>query len=440
MKFKFKRVDIPKNNPNLTNIFLSNKYYYKANLKEILANYNNDRKCEQHELYNTDTTFREVSEDSNKNTAWHLFLNLTIGVKETAFYLVQSLIYGYGINQDEFLTYLTMAIGAKLGDQETIKLIGQEVISPEIQKLAAKCIERIKFHETEVKNREVKWDEIMARGKDFDNLIKKESGHSYYDSIPNEGTEMKKWSVFVEPVSDNITDLPVEEPYKVEDNNIFVEKTSYNTPPSAPKRAESKQEATGLKSFFKGMFSKTPEASAAPKAAFVPIVAPKVTSSNVSYKDILLKDPKYGVVVKLQEATINTNLTIRVNGQNILEVKQYRAIKIPDTLENIKAPNLKFVFSYLNGVKLSDDFAADRKGTAHLRLDYNNDGRLEKLTLPNAPIYFKDKPGYPAFCIFKKIMCTLPVDSGQLGHLMQIAPKVEFNNVDEYTYKVELLG
>lgn len=212
-----------------------------------------------------------------------------------------------------------------------------------------------------------------------------------------------------------------------------------HTPPPVPKRAESKQEATGLKSFFKGMF-KGSEASAAPKAALVPVVAPKVTSSNVSYKDILLKDPTYGVVVKLQEATINTNLTIRVNGQNIFEVKQYRAIKIPDTLENIKAPNLKFVFSYLNGVKLSDEFAADRKGTAHLRLDYNNDGRLEKLTLPNAPIYFKDKPGYPAFCIFKKIMCTLPVDSGQLGHLMQIAPKVEFNNVDEYTYKVELLG
>lgn len=439
MKFKFKRVDISKNNPSITNIFLSNKYYYKDNFKKILAGYEENRKCEAHETYKTDENLRELTDGGNKDVAWDLFLNLTIGVKETAFYLVQSLIYGYGIKQDEFLIYLTMAIGAKLGDKETIKLIGQEVISPEIQKLATKCIERIKFHEAEVKNREVKWDEIMARGKDFDNLIKKESGHSYYDSIPNEGTEMKKWSVFVEPVSDNITDLPVEEPYKAADNNIFVESYS-NTPPSAPKRAEAKQESTGLKSFFKGMFSKAPEASAAPKAAFVPIVAPKVTSSNVSYKDILLKDPKYGVVVKLQEATINTNLTIRVNGQNIFEVKQYRAIKIPDTLENIKAPNLKFVFSYLDGVKLSDDFAADRKGTAHLRLDYNNDGRLEKLTLPNAPIYFKDKPGYPAFCIFKKIMCTLPVDSGQLGHLMQIAPKVEFNNVDEYTYKVELLG
>ncbi|HJD66775.1 MAG TPA: hypothetical protein LFV91_07140 [Rickettsia endosymbiont of Bembidion nr. Transversale] len=367
-------------------------------------------------------------------------MNLTIGVKETAFYLVQSLIYGYGIKQDEFLTYLTMAIGAKLGDQETIKLIGQEVISPEIQKLAAKCIERIKFHEAEVKNREVKWDEIMARGKDLDYLIKKESGHSYCDAIPDEGTGMKKWGNFVEPIYDSIADLNITEPYKAPDrNNVFVESYS-NTPPPIPKRAESKQEATGLKSFFKGMFSKAPEASTAPKAALVPVVAPKVTSSNVSYKDILLKDPTYGVVVKLQEATINTNLTIRVNGQNIFEVKQYRAIKIPDTLENIKAPNLKFVFSDLNGIKLNDEFATHTKGTAHLKLDYNVDGRLEKLTLPNPPIYFKDKPGYPAFCIFKKTMCTLPVDSGQLGHLMQIAPKVEFNNVDEYTYKVELLG
>ncbi|HJD67907.1 MAG TPA: hypothetical protein LFV66_05670 [Rickettsia endosymbiont of Bembidion lapponicum] len=439
MKFKYTRVNIIKSIEDDINIYLSNKYVRKDNFKKILAGYEERRKCEAHEAYKTDADLKEVSDNGNKNVAWDLFLNLTIGVKETAFYLIQSLIYGYGINQDEFLTYLTMAIGAKLGDKETIKLLGQEVISPEIQKLAAKCIERIKFHEAEVKNREVKWDEIMARGKDLDYLIKKESGHSYCDAIPDEGTGMKKWGNFVEPIYDSIADLNIAEPYKAADNNIFVESYS-NTPPPVPKRAESKQEATGLKSFFKGMFSKAPEASAAPKAALVPVVAPKVTSSNVSYKDILLKDPTYGVVVKLQEATINTNLTIRVNGQNIFEVKQYRAIKIPDTLENIKAPNLKFVFSYLNGVKLSDDFAADRKGTAHLRLDYNNDGRLEKLTLPNAPIYFKDKPGYPAFCIFKKIMCTLPVDSGQLGHLMQIAPKVEFNNVDEYTYKVELLG
>ena len=438
MKFKFKRVEVSKNNSNLTNIYLSNKYYYKANLKEILTGYEDDRKCQKHELYLNDFEAKKLKDEGFRNTTWDLFLNLTIGVKETAFYLVQSLIYGYGIKQDEFLLYLTMAIGAKLGDKETIKLIGQEIISPEIQKLAAKCIERIKFHEAEVKNREVKWDEIMARGKDFDNLIKKESGHSYYDSIPNEGTEMKKWSVFVEPVSDNITALPTEEPYKAADNNIFVESYS-NTPPPVPKRAESKQEATGLKSFFKGMF-KGSEASVAPKAALVPVVAPKVTSSNVSYRDILLRDQEHPeIVLKLQEATINTNLTIRVNGQ-ILVVKQYRAIKIPDILENIKAPTIQFVFSNLNGVKLNDEFATDRKGTAHLRLDYNADGRLEKLTLPNPPIYFKDKPGYPAFCIFKKIMCTLPVDSGQLGHLMQITPKVEFNNVHEYTYKVELLG
>ncbi|WP_395476389.1 hypothetical protein [Rickettsia endosymbiont of Pantilius tunicatus] len=379
-----------------------------------------------HELYKTNAILKQVSDDGNKDVAWDLFLNLTIGVKETAFYLAQSLIYGYGIKQDEFLIYLTMAIGVKLGDKETIKLIGQEVISPEIQKLAAKCIERIKFHEAEVKNRELKWDEIMARGKDFDNLIKKESGHSYYDSIPNEGTEMKKWSVFVEPVSDSTPDLNIAEPYKASDaNNFFVESYS-NNPPSAPKRAESKQEATGLKSFFKGMFSKAPEASTAPKATFVPVVAPKVTSSNISYRDILLRDQEHPeIALKLQEATINTNLTIRVNGQHIFEVKQYRAVKIPDALENIKTPTIKFVFSYLNGIKLNDEFATHPKGTAHLKLDYNANGRLEKLTLPNPPIYFKDKPGYPAFCIFKKIMCSLPVDSGQLGHLMQIAPKVE---------------
>ncbi|ABE04627.1 Sca4 family protein [Rickettsia bellii] len=255
--------------------------------------------------------------------------------------------------------------------------------------------------------------------------------------------DLKKNNISFDAYNTHFNILSIDE--ELETNYTPTPSSSVNqyehNPPPVPKRAESKQEATGLKSFFKGMFSKAPEASTAPKAALVPVVAPKVTSSNISYRDILLRDQEHPeIALKLQEATINTNLTIRVNGQHIFEVKQYRAVKIPNALENIKTPTIKFVFSYLNGVKLSDEFAIHTKGTAHLKLDYNANGRLEKLTLPNQPIYFKDKPGYPAFCIFKKIMCSLPVDSGQLGHLMQIAPKVEFNNVDEYTYKVELLG
>lgn len=199
MKFKFKRVNVPNNDQDGINTYLSNKYFYKDN-NEVITNYNNDRACEQHEAYKTDANFKEVSEDGAKNTTWNLFLNLVISIKEAAYYLATSLIYGYGIKQNDFLMYLTMAIGIKLGDTKTKELVGDEIIPDQAQKLATKCIEKIKFHAAEVKNRELNWDEIMARGKDFDYLVKKESGHSYYDSIPNQGTVMKKWSLYVEPI------------------------------------------------------------------------------------------------------------------------------------------------------------------------------------------------------------------------------------------------
>ncbi|QQV74838.1 hypothetical protein H6P87_00380 [Rickettsia tillamookensis] len=210
MKFKFKRVNVPNNDQSGINTYLSNKYFYKANLKEILACYEERRKCETHEAYKTDTNLREVSDDGNKDTSWNLFLNLVIGIKETAYYLAASLIHGYGIVKNEFLMYLTMAIGVKLGDKQTIELVGGENIPNQAQKLADKCIEKIKFHAAEVRNREISWEEIMARGKDFDYLVKKDSGHSYCDSIPNQGTVMKKWSVYVEPIIEPLGQHPQE--------------------------------------------------------------------------------------------------------------------------------------------------------------------------------------------------------------------------------------
>lgn len=205
MQFKYKRVNIPENDQSGINTYLSNKFYMKENLKDILSHYAERRKCEADEAYKTDAILREISDNGNKDSTWDLFLNFVIGVKETAFYLAMSVINGYGIIHDEFLMYLTMAIGVKLGDEKTLELVGDEQIPEETKILAERCMERIKFHKEEVYNRDVTWEEIMARGKDFDNLVKSVSRHSYYDSIPNQGTVMKKWSVYVEPIiEDNI--------------------------------------------------------------------------------------------------------------------------------------------------------------------------------------------------------------------------------------------
>lgn len=210
MQFKYKRVNIPENDQSGINTYLSNKFYMKENLKDILSHYAERRKCEADEAYKTDEILREISDNGNKDTTWDLFLNFVIGVKETAFYLAMSVINGYGIIHDEFLMYLTMAIGVKLGDEKTLELVGDEQIPEETKILAERCMERIKFHKEEVYNRDVTWEEIMARGKDFDNLVKSESGHSYYDSIPNQGTVMKKWSVYVEPIIEDNANIQVD--------------------------------------------------------------------------------------------------------------------------------------------------------------------------------------------------------------------------------------
>lgn len=210
MKFKYKRVNIPENDQSGINTYLSNQYVRKENLKLILTNYAERRKCEADETYKTDEILREISDNGNKDSTWDLFLNFVIGVKETAFYLAMSIINGYGIIQNEFLMYLTIAIGVKLGDEKTLELVGDEKIQDTIKVLAEKCVERIKFHKEEVYNRDVTWEEMIARGKDFDNLVKSESGHSYYDSIPNQGTVMKKWSVYVEPIIENNANIQVD--------------------------------------------------------------------------------------------------------------------------------------------------------------------------------------------------------------------------------------
>lgn len=210
MQFKYKRVNIPENDQSGINTYLSNKFYMKENLKDILSHYAERRKCEADEAYKTDEILREISDNGNKDATWDLFLNFVIGVKETAFYLAMSVINGYGIIHDEFLMYLTMAIGVKLGDEKTLELVGDEQIPEETKILAERCMERIKFHKEEVYNRDVTWEEIMARGKDFDNLVKSESGHSYYDSIPNQGTVMKKWSVYVEPIIEDNANIQVD--------------------------------------------------------------------------------------------------------------------------------------------------------------------------------------------------------------------------------------
>ncbi|WP_342271943.1 hypothetical protein [Candidatus Tisiphia endosymbiont of Parasteatoda lunata] len=204
MKFKFERVDLPKTEKDLKTIngYLTKTYVDKGNFAEIQAGYEEDRINEERPSFHALSPEEKALADCSRDTAWDLFLNLLIGVKETAFYLTMSLINGYGVTQDESLVDLTMSIGVKLGDQKSVELAEDEDISKETQKLADKCIVEIKKHEKEVAGRDVTWEEIMARAKAFDHVVKKGSGHSYCDSIESRGCDMKSFAHYVEPILD----------------------------------------------------------------------------------------------------------------------------------------------------------------------------------------------------------------------------------------------
>ncbi|WP_341792648.1 MULTISPECIES: hypothetical protein [unclassified Rickettsia] len=210
MPFRFKRVNmstLSKNDYQVVDNCLSQNYARKGNFQKIRETYLDDRKCEQHELYLTDPEAREIREKGFEDTAWDLFLNFTIGVKETSFYLASSYINGYGVNRDEFLSNLTLAVGIKLGDERSIKLLeGEPPLPSNTQQFADKCIAQIKKHEAGVKNRDVSCEEIMARAKAFDYFISKNSGHSYCETIHTKNDiGMKSFAYYVEPIEDSMS-------------------------------------------------------------------------------------------------------------------------------------------------------------------------------------------------------------------------------------------
>lgn len=135
------------------------------------------------------------------------------------------------------------------------------------------------------------------------------------------------------------------------------------------------------------------------------------STSHITSKTIELKDPIHGIVVKLQEKTIKTSLKLKLNKKDIMEIKEYRAITIPDTVKDIIELHLEFVFYRLEGSKVGDPRAA-------LVLDYTDDGRIIKLSLPNSPV-LSSKPLYPACIIYHGTLYTLPVNSGDYNHLTQ---------------------
>lgn len=177
------------------NTYLSNKY--KIDIATVCENYQSDKELTAKPEY---VQFKQLFDDSIKDTIWDLYLHLVLGKKEDALPLAECLRKGYGTNKDYFLADLTLAIGVELGDQESVKLMATKSISHHIRDIARKCLAEIAEHKLGVEGREILWDEIMSRGKAFAYFVEKVTHHSYYQTIQeSQAVGIKYWSNFVEP-------------------------------------------------------------------------------------------------------------------------------------------------------------------------------------------------------------------------------------------------
>jgi hypothetical protein len=191
------------------NTYLSKEY--QINVAKVLEIYQSDKDMLEVVKNPEFSSFKQIFDNSKKNTAWHLYLHLVAGEKEAASYLSESLRNGYGTNKDDFLADLTLAIGAELQDQESIKLMTTMLISSQIQDLAKKCVPEITEHKLGVEGREILWDEIMSRGKAFSYFIQEMTEHSYYHIIQEStAARVKYWSNYVEPMHHCLSEISEE--------------------------------------------------------------------------------------------------------------------------------------------------------------------------------------------------------------------------------------
>ncbi|WP_341751266.1 MULTISPECIES: hypothetical protein [unclassified Candidatus Tisiphia] len=191
--------------------YLDNQY--QIDLTKVLKNYDSDMSMLETVKNIELSECQEIFNNSQKNTAWDLYLHLVAGKQEVASYLSEYLRKGYGTVKDEFLADLTLSIGVELGDQDSIKLMEKISISSQIRNVAKECLLEIIQHKLGVEGREILCDEMMSRGKAFAYFVEELSGHSYYQTIQDSGTAgIKYWSNFVKPAYYCLSEITDEVP------------------------------------------------------------------------------------------------------------------------------------------------------------------------------------------------------------------------------------
>lgn len=198
---------------NSIDSYLTKIYVNKGKFEKVIEDYKRDRDNFSKPQYQTlDQDFKDDMGKGFAAGAWHLFTNFIIGEKGVDYYLAECFLDGFGVTKDSTLAHLTLSIGAKLGDNKSQEYLNKNNISipQHINKLADKCVTEIKKYESDVKGRDVTWEEMVAMAKSFDYFVQKEQNISYYNSIKEDCAGMREYCACIEPIIEDNANIQVD--------------------------------------------------------------------------------------------------------------------------------------------------------------------------------------------------------------------------------------
>lgn len=122
----------------------------------------------------------------------------------------------------------------------------------------------------------------------------------------------------------------------------------------------------------------------------------------------------------MYEQMLATSIRFKVNNNYVVKIEQFRSVSLPDKVNLDVTYKIQLVCSNPDGSKMS------AKGAAYLEINYDQNGKIEKVTVPNTP-KLSSNPTWPVLTVYHGKVCSLPVSSGTYNWLVQ---KIQENHGD----------
>ncbi|WP_417905262.1 hypothetical protein [Candidatus Tisiphia endosymbiont of Micropterix aruncella] len=122
----------------------------------------------------------------------------------------------------------------------------------------------------------------------------------------------------------------------------------------------------------------------------------------------------------MYEQMLATSIRFKVNNNYVVKIEQFRSVMLPDKVNLDVTYKIQLVCSDPDGSKMSV------KDAAYLEINYDQNGKLEKMTVPNTP-KLSSNPTWSVLTVYHGKVCSLPVSSGTYNWLVQ---KIQENHGD----------